>query len=246
MDFTFRTEPAAFLRRPNRFRVEARLADGLVIAAHCPDPGRLAELLLPDVTVHVSPAAVGTRKTGYDLRFVEHPQTGQLISLDSRLPNQLFREGLAQGFFPAFHGVQAVDAEVTVPGGGQTRHGVRSRLDYRLTLAGGQVCWVEVKSATLVVDGVARFPDAPTDRGRRHLAELAELAAAGQRAAVVFIVQRPDAVAVAANRATDPEFARVLDAVRTRGVEAYAATCALSTTTIRLANLIPVLRQGMT
>ncbi len=115
MRFHFSTQPATFLARPNRFRIEAVLKhDGQTIAAHCPDPGRLLELLIPDVTVHVSPAHNPERKTAWDLRFVEHPAHGQLISLDSRLPNELFAEGLAAEFFAPFAGARQIEREVPV------------------------------------------------------------------------------------------------------------------------------------
>ncbi len=102
----FETQPATFTARPNRYVVHARLANGEHIVAHCADPGRLTELLLPGVRLHVSaalgPARAGAplRKTAWDLRFVEHPDDGQLISLDTRVPNALFAEGLAGSFFP--------------------------------------------------------------------------------------------------------------------------------------------------
>lgn len=239
MIFPFTTQPATFLERPNRFRIEARLhAGGEEISAHCPDPGRLRELLIPGVTVHVSPATNPNRKTAWDLRFVEHPETGQLISLDSRLPNQLFAEGLAEDFFAPFRNARKVRREVSIAP--PTDGGVRSRFDYQIVDREGRTCWIEVKSATLVVDGRALFPDAPTERGRRHVSELAALAAAGERTAVVFIVQRPDADALAPNRETDPAFAQALADARTAGVEIYAYTCELTTTEIRLAREIGV------
>jgi sugar fermentation stimulation protein A len=110
MRFDFVTEPATFLARPNRYRVDARLhACGTQVAAHCADPGRLRELLIPGVTVHVSPAGTrlpglparkAARKTAWDLRFVEHPAHGQLVSLDTRVPNRIFR-GLRGRLLPA-------------------------------------------------------------------------------------------------------------------------------------------------
>ncbi len=116
-----------------------------------------------------------------------------------------------------------------------------SRADFRLTLSDGSVTWIEVKSASLVVDRIARFPDAVTARGRRHLLELATLAQGGTRTAVVFIVQRPDADALEAHRATDPAFAQALDAAHAAGVLIRAATCQVSTSEISLDRHIPVL-----
>lgn len=238
MRFPFVTEPATFLERPNRYLVVARLGDGTLIRAHCPDPGRLRELLLPGVTVHVSRAANPARKTAYDLRFVEHPEHGQLISLDSRLPNHLFGEGLANGFFAPFRRYRQIAREVALPQSHAT--GVRSRIDFRLNDEHESVCWIEVKSATLVEEGVAKFPDAVTARGRRHVLELAGLAASGQRSAVVFIIQRPDATRLQPQWESDPAFGQALVAAAAAGVEVYAYTCTLTTAEVALARQIPV------
>jgi len=239
MNFNFTTQPATFIARPNRFRVEARLqGSGEPISAHCPDPGRLRELLIPDVTIHVSRATNPARKTAWDLRFVGHPENGQLISLDSRLPNQLFGEGLADGFFAPFRDPAKIEREVSVDR--PVHGGVRSRIDYRIVDSDGRVCWIEVKSATLVVERRTLFPDAPTERGRRHVNELATLVANGERAAVVFIVQRPDADSLSPNWETDPDFARALADAHAAGVEVYAYTCGLTTKKVWLDRRIEV------
>ncbi len=209
-----------------------------MINAHCADPGRLRELLIPGVTVHVNKAANPNRKTGYDLRFVEHPEHGQLISLDTRLPNQVFADGLAHDFFEPFRDAQSVQAEVSLPL--HEPGSVRSRIDFLITDRDGRPCWVEVKSVTLVEDRVARFPDAPTERGRRHLEELTALAQAGERAAVVFIIQRPDADRFEPNADTDPDFAQALLTASRSGVEVYAYTCRLTTSEITLDRQIAV------
>jgi sugar fermentation stimulation protein A len=114
-----------------------------------------------------------------------------------------------------------------------------SRLDFRLEGLGG-ACWVEVKSVTLVEDGVARFPDAPTERGARHLQELARAVEEGDRAAVVFIVQRADAGSFAPNDGADREFGRVLRAAASAGVEVFAWSCRVSRQAIEVARRVPV------
>lgn len=240
MKFEFAVEPATFLARPNRFRVDARLeASGEQIAAHCADPGRLRELLIPGVRLHVSPASNPNRKTAYDLRFVEHPEHGRLISLDSRVPNALIRRALSDRQLDPFLDYVKFSHEVSAPDHGGV--GVRSRFDFRLTDGRGRDCWIEVKSATLVEeDGVARFPDAPTARGRRHVEELAALARAGDRAAVIFVIQRPDAEALEPNRRTDPDFAAALAVARNAGVELYAYTCRLTPRSIDIRQEVPV------
>ncbi|MGD1996400.1 MAG: DNA/RNA nuclease SfsA, partial [Anaerolineae bacterium] len=115
-----------------------------------------------------------------------------------------------------------------------------SRLDFRLDGPRG-VSWVEVKSVTLVEDGLALFPDAPTLRGRRHLEELMSLAQKKARAAIVFVVQRPDAAALAPHRAADPAFARALVDAARAGVETYAFRCAVTRQSLYLTSQLPVL-----
>ncbi len=240
MNFSFTTQPATFLERPNRYRIVAQLHEGnTIINAHCPDPGRLRELLIPGVTVHVSQASHLARKTAYDLRFVEHPEHGQLVSLDTRQPNQIFQEGLETGFFAPFRGYQTIQREVTLPYLPEAT-GVHSRIDYRLTDAAGHPCWIEVKSASLVEDRCALFPDAPTERGRRHVLELTELTQCGIRTAIVFIVQRPDADRLRPKWDTDPAFAHALVAAHAAGVEIYAYTCILTLQAVTLKQAIPV------
>jgi sugar fermentation stimulation protein A len=255
MNFDFIAQPAIFVARPNRYVVHACLASGAVVIAHCADPGRLAELLIPGARVYLSPAArprpgAPLRKTAWDLRFVEHPESARLISLDTRVPNALFAEGLASGFFPELGdslSLHEVRREVSLPVVPAARTGPRtphSRADYRLMHADGSLTWVEVKSASLVVEGVARFPDAITARGRRHALELAALARSGTRTAIVFIVQRPDADALTAHRGTDPAFADALDEASAAGVRILAATCRLTTAAISLDRRIPVLTRA--
>lgn len=243
MRLPFVTQAATFLARPNRYRIVAQLHDtAALIDAHCPNPGRLGELLIPGATVHVSAASHQERRTAYDLRFVEHPAHGQLVSLDTRLPNQLFAEGLTEGFFQPFLGYTDFAREVPLPQQAQVEipAAVHSRIDFRLAMPSGEHCWVEVKSASLVVDGCARFPDAVTARGRRHALELAALAAQGERAAIVFIVQRADADRLRPQWETDPELGSALVTAQTNGVAIWAYTCQLTLQEVRLLKAIPV------
>ncbi|MBI3959253.1 MAG: DNA/RNA nuclease SfsA [Chloroflexi bacterium] len=261
MNISFPVEPATFLERPNRFVIHARLhGSGAQVRAHCPNPGRMRELMITGATVYVDKATDPTRRTPYTLRFIEHPANGQLISLNTQLPNDLFAEGLGNGFFAPFIDYTNCKREVIVlsptttdnqpksarinpnhenlrPPSGR----VTSRIDFRLSAADGRVCWVETKSATLVHDdGCAFFPDAPTVRGRRHVEELTHLVGPGVRAAVVFIIQRPDAISIAPNRETDPAFADALSRARARGVELYAYTCGVTTSRVWLEREVPV------
>lgn len=240
MRFPFTTQPATFLERPNRYRIIAELHENhQIIHAHCPDPGRLRELLIPGATVHLSNASHSERKTAYDLRFVQHPEHGQLVSLDTRIPNQIFQEGLETGFFVPFRGYQTMQREVPLPHA-PADGGVHSRIDYRLIDANGRPCWIEVKSASLVEERCARFPDAVTARGRRHVLELAELAQSDVRTAIVFIIQRPDADLLRPQWSTDPDFGHALVAAQAAKVEIYAYTCLLTLEQVTLERAIPV------
>ncbi len=218
--------PGAFIRRDNRFRATVRL-EAQDVWAHVPNSGRLHDLFIPGRPVWLHPAANPHRKTPYDLKLVQMPEA--LVSIDARLPNPLFAEAVTAGRLPEF-ACQHIQPEV--------RYG-DSRLDFRLTGPEG-VCWVETKSVTLVADGVARFPDAPTARGSRHLRELITIVRNGERAAVVFIVQRPDACAFAPAAAVDPLFAQTLAQAAAAGVEVRAYACQVDMTEIRLDRAIPV------
>lgn len=267
MHIPFPVEPATFLERPNRFVIHARLhGSGAQVRAHCINPGRMHELMIPGATVYVDKADDPARRTPYTLRFIEHPANGQLISLNTQLPNDLFAEGLCEGFFAPFDGYTNHQREVALPhptpgdpDPNQAKSiaihpnrqnlrfspapskGVTSRIDFRLSAADGRVCWVETKSATLVYDdGRAWFPDAPTQRGRRHVEELEHLASSGVRAAVVFIIQRPDAISLTPNRETDPAFADALNRAHERRVELYAYTCGVTTSRVWLERQVPV------
>jgi sugar fermentation stimulation protein A len=251
MQFSFQVIEATFEARPNRFLVLARLSTGELVRAHCADPGRLRELLAPGAALYLSPSTptnsrvtnsrITNRRTQYDLRFVIHPETGVLVSLDTRLPNALFAEEVVAGRLPPFGRVQWMQREVAAPVGLLVEGRVRSRFDFLLCDEWGRQCWVEVKSVTLVEDGRAEFPDAPTVRGRRHLEELAQIARRNQeRTAVVFMVQRPDAEVLHPRWQTDPAFGVALASAQAAGVELYAYTCSLLVDGIHISRAIPV------
>lgn len=217
----------AFVRRDNRFRVQVALGD-TTVAVHLANPGRLRELLVPGREVWVRPAPAPHRRTGYDLVLVAY--AGYYVSLNSQLPNRLVAQALRWRQLPWFEDYPVIRSEVRLG---------ESRLDFKLE-GEGAPCWIEVKSVTLVVDNVARFPDAPTARGRRHLRELIDVAAQGARAAVIFVVQRADAASFAPNDGTDPAFGEALRRAYEVGVVVYALRCDVTTTAIRLRNTIPV------
>ena len=220
-----------FIKRLNRF---AALVDvgRREYLAHVPNSGRLGELLVPGYRVLLAPAPASNstaRKTAYDLALVD--TGGALASADARLPNRLVAEALAAGRLPQFAGYPVVQPEAAFG---------ESRLDFRLSGPAG-VCYVETKSVTLVEDGIARFPDAPTLRGVKHLHSLMTAQAAGCHAAVIFVIQRADADAFAPNDAADPLLGQTLRQAVAAGVPAFAYRCRLDEQSIALADGIPVL-----
>jgi sugar fermentation stimulation protein A len=218
---------AIFLARPNRFLVEAEL-DGHVVQAHLADRGRLKETLVPNARLLLAHRPAPGRKTAY--QAVAAVQDGMLTSLDTHLPNRLIEAALRASALEPFAGYSLVRREVTVGG---------SRFDFQLS-DGARRCTLEVKSAGYVENGIATFPDAPTTRGRRHLLELAGIAAMSERAAVLFVAQGA-ARAIAMNRAIDPDFADTLRAVAAAGIEVHGYACPLTCAGISLGVALPVL-----
>jgi len=221
--------PATFVKRDNRFRVTVQV-EGHLVWAHLPNSGRLRELLVPGRRVLLAAARTPGRLTAYDLLMVD--LDGTLVSIDARMPSRLLYESLQAGQLGEFAGYAQVRREVTY---GQ------SRLD--LALEGGPDggrCFIETKSVTLVEDGVALFPDAPTQRGRRHLGELARARAEGHRAAVVFVVQRDDAIRFSPHDEADPAFGQTLREAAQAGVEVYAYRCRVSEGEVKLDAPLPV------
>ena len=203
---------ATFVERLNRFLTVIE-TEGKRVPCFLPNPGRLQEILYSGVEVILSRVERPGRKTKYDLIGVKH--LGQKISVDSRIPNRLVLEALKKQSIPEFSQYTAIKPEYTYG---------ESRIDFRLS--NSDVCFLEVKSCTLVEDGLALFPDAPTERGRRHIAELMKAKRSGNRACILFLIQRNDAMAFAPNDRTDPAFGHTFREALKCGVEAYAFSSA--------------------
>jgi sugar fermentation stimulation protein A len=217
-----------FLSRDNRFRVTVDVA-GQPVWAHLPNSGRLGELLVPGRHAILLERSAEQRKTKYDLHLIE--MDGRWVSVDARLPNDLVEEALHTGTLSPLAGYPRVRREVSYG---------RSRLDFLLEDDARPACLVEVKSVTLVLDGLACFPDAVTLRGRRHLGELASGLEAGYRAVVLFVVQRDDALGLRPHDESDPDFGRTLRDVAQRGVEVYAYGCRVEPGRVEIARSLPV------
>ena len=207
---------ARFRSRPNRFVVRATLDDGTGVEAHLADPGRLRDLLLPGAALRLLPLPpAASRRLRYRVALVRTDGEPAIwVSLETTRANALAEGLLERGRLRGIGRPHRLRREV--------RHG-SSRFDFRVEHADGKLVWIEVKSVTWVEHGTARFPDAPTARGRRHLLELQQLTHAGARAMVLFVVQRPDAQRLRPCARIDPGFAAALRSARQAGVMLRAA-----------------------
>ncbi|ABO51041.1 sugar fermentation stimulation protein [Desulforamulus reducens MI-1] len=217
---------AVFVERVNRFVGMVQVA-GHICPAHVPSSGRMRELLFPGNIVYISPMPKG-RKTQYRIHLAKYDDI--MVSVDSLLPNRLMYKVLSEGAISHFAMYEEVKKEV---GYGE------SRFDIYLKGEAGR-CFIEVKSVTLVDEGVAKFPDAPSERGSKHLSELTRAVGEGYRSAVIFIIQRDDARSFSPNSITDPVFSQTLSQAIEAGVEIYALACDVSLNTVRLKKYIPV------
>ena len=224
---------ARFIRRVNRFLALVELG-GREEGIHVANSGRLRELFVPGATVWLKPASAvslprGRRKTAYDLALVK--AAGTLVSADARLPNALVEEAIANGSLNDFGSPAAIVRESAFG---------ESRFDLMLECEGTRH-YVEVKSVTLVENGIGLFPDSPTLRGAKHLNTLSEAVRAGHRASVVFVIQRLDADAFAANALADPALADSLSRAVAAGVDALAYNCFVSPREVRLHRRLPII-----
>ncbi len=219
---------ARFIRRLNRFAALVDM-DGDEVMVHVANTGRMRELLTPGRTVLLRPAAKPERKTAFDLMLVDLGFA--LCSTDSRLPPRLVEQAFLDGRVEQFAGYQEARREVTFE---------ESRFDLMLSSDEG-ICYVETKSVNLVENRVALFPDAPTERGRKHLGTLVKAVAAGHRAAAFFVIQRQDADSFRPHPTADPAFAEALRDARAHGVEVYAYNCRVTRREIAIQRSIPVM-----
>ena len=199
-----------FLARPNRF-IAHILVDGREEVCHVKNTGRCAELLIKGVAVFVEEINSPTRKTKFDLISVYKGET--LINIDSQAPNKIFGEWLRKS--PDFADITFIKPEYTLN---------QSRLDFYLESDKRKVL-VEVKGATLEMDGVVKFPDAPTLRGVKHIQHLTQCVQEGYECYIVFIIQMKGVQYLIPNNQTHPEFGRCLGEAVAQGVTALALDC---------------------
>ncbi|MBR5524816.1 MAG: DNA/RNA nuclease SfsA [Clostridia bacterium] len=217
-----RCRTGIFRSRPNRF-VAVVEVDGTDRVCHVKNTGRCKELLVPGCTVVLQAADNPARKTPYDVIAVYKGE--RLINMDSQAPNEVAAEYLRCRFPNA-----VLRREV--------RYG-DSRFDFYM-VEDGQEWFIEVKGCTLEVDNVGYFPDAPTERGVKHLRHLTAAVEAGYRAAVLFVIQMEGVTAIRPNDATHPAFGDALRQAHAAGVEVWAVDCTVTPDTLTHRRPVPV------
>ena len=216
-----------FLERPNRYLARVKI-DGEEVKAHVPDPGRLPGLMIPGRLVRLVYNPGPKRKTDYSLVLVRHGSIW--VSVYPVFANKLVEKELSEFKLSCLSGYNNFKREVKCG---------NSRFDFELDFSGAKA-FVEVKSVSLVIKGEGRFPDAPTERGAKHLKELIGLRREGYRAAVVFVSQRTDTRFITPNDEIDPFFGQWLRKAHLAGVELYAYNCKVTKNTVSINNQIPV------
>ncbi|MBR5152747.1 MAG: DNA/RNA nuclease SfsA [Clostridia bacterium] len=212
-----------FIDRPNRFIAHIDL-DGTIAVCHVKNTGRCKELLLPGATVFVEKSENPARKTQYDLIAV--CKGDRLINIDSQAPNQVIKE-----WIPSFFS----NLSLVKP---EAKYG-DSRFDFYLE-ANGKKIFAEVKGVTLEDNGVVLFPDAPTERGVKHLHELCHCIQYGYDAYLFFVVQMEKADYFTPNRRTHPAFADALAKAERQGVNLICVTCDVTPDTLAVKNFLPI------
>ena len=222
----FEVQEGIFLARPNRFIAHVQLGSQVEVC-HVKNTGRCRELLIPGAKVLVNRAEKPGRKTAFDLIAVYKGK--RLVNIDSQAPNQVFEEWVKEGIF--LKNITFLRREFPYLG---------SRFDFYLE-AEGQKILVEIKGVTLEENGMAKFPDAPTKRGTRHLKELCQSRQEGFQAYAVFVIQMEGVTSFSPNTEMDPEFSKAFWTAKKQGVSLLALDCRVTKEELHIRKSIPIL-----
>jgi len=219
-----------FVYRHNRFIADVKV-NGAIEKVHVKNTGRCKELLIPGATVYLSVIDNPSRKTKYDLIAVRKKNEASeiLINMDSQIPNDVAFEWLPES------GIFSKDSNIRR----EVKFG-NSRFDL-LVEDENRKAFVEIKGVTLEKEGIALFPDAPTERGVKHVRELVSALEDGYEAYILFVVQMKGVHSFSPNRLMHPEFAEALEFARDRGVQILAVDCNVAESSIQIHSEIPVL-----
>ena len=221
---------ATLIRRYKRFLADMRLDGGGEVTAHCANPGSMTGLAEPGLEAWLSPARNPERKLRWSWELARID--GGLVGINTAWPNAIVAEALAEGAIPELAGYGSIRREV--------RYGKNSRIDLLLSAPRRAPCYVEVKNVHLKRDAGAEFPDAVTKRGTKHLEELGDMAEAGSRAVMLYLVQRQDCDDFAIAGDIDPAYAAGLTRALARGVETLCYACRIDLEGITLERPLPV------
>lgn len=235
MKFSKPLSRGRLVKRYKRFLADVTLDAGGVVTASCPNTGSMIGLSSPGMAVWLSESDSPTRKYRHTLEMVEADLGGgpTLVGINTGHPNRLVAEAIEAGRIPALAGYRSLRREV--------RYGVNSRIDLLLEDPAQGLAYVEIKNVHLMrASGRAEFPDSVTERGAKHLAELARMVRQGHRAVMLFLIQRGDADRFALARDVDAKYAAAFAAARTAGVEALAYRCIMSPEEITVDRPVPI------
>jgi len=219
---------AKFIRRPNRFQGYIYLNEEELMV-HVPNTGRCKEILVPGCTVLLREEKNPLRKTPFDL--IAAYKGERLINIDSHIPNNVVEEALRAGNIEKLKDYSKIEREKTYG---------NSRIDFKLTNNQGEEYYLEVKGVTYEENGKTMFPDAPTERGRKHLLELMEIKKTGRGAGVLFLIQMEGVESFTSFDERDKLFGETLRLVRSKGVDIYAYDCSVGKDYITLKDSIEV------
>ncbi len=229
MNYNKNIVEAKFLKRPNRFQGYV-LLNNEEIMVHVPNTGRCKELLIPGCTVLLREENNPKRKTKYSLVSVYKDK--ELINIDSQAPNKIVEEALLKGRVPKLKKYDIVLREKTF---------ANSRFDFKLSNSKKEEYYLEVKGVTLENQGLAKFPDAPTERGVKHILELIEAKKLGKGAGIIFLIQIKNVDRFSPNKETDPKFSEALILASNLGVDIFAYNCNVEAKEIELLNPVEII-----
>ncbi|WP_321830117.1 DNA/RNA nuclease SfsA [Thalassovita sp.] len=221
--------PARLIRRYKRFLADVILDDGREVTAHCANPGSMMGLAEEGMKIWLEPNDDPKKKLKFGWRLVDH-ENGHFTGVDTSVPNRALKAALMAGEVP---GLEAPEVRPEV------KYGEKSRIDFLLSGAGPD-CYVEVKSVTLCRQpGLAEFPDSVTARGLKHLGELTKIVEGGQRAVMLYLVQRTDCDRVSIAADIDPAYAAGLTQAVAAGVEILCFDCAITPEAVEVGKALP-------
>jgi sugar fermentation stimulation protein len=229
MNFKNNIEIGVFINRPNRFNANVIL-EGKEIVVHVPNTGRCKEILKPNSKVILREELNPNRKTKYDL-IAAYKDDSKLINIDSQVPNKVVKEALQKRVIKELSKYEVIESE---------KFYGNSRFDFRLTSSLGEVYYLEVKGVTLELEGKAAFPDAPTERGTKHVLELVEAKKNGNGAGIMFLIQMEEVLSFTPNYTMDSKFGEAVKFANDNGVDIYAYCCKVTEKSIEILREVEV------